>query len=126
MKIQVSDAARAAMAAALAAAIDGGGSGATLVIYDGVITGKGKRLIALPLASPAAKADGATVTIGPVISGRATAGGAASWGQIIDGAGKAVLGFDIGENNALLCMNTTRIAKGGLVEVDSISFTVPE
>lgn len=120
--LRLSDSARAGQAAALARSIDAAGAGAALCLYDAP---GGRCLARLPLPLPCGKVAGVSLDLGPVAQARALATGRCSWAQIEDGAGTAVLDCDVGEQGAVLILNSVAIAKGGPVQIDRFVIAVP-
>lgn len=118
MILNLSEVARSAQAEALRKVI---GRGAELRIYDGSVS-QDTCLARLPI--PAPTVDGPNLTIGPIKDGRSIASGIASWGGVVDANGISVFEFDVGETDATMLMNDTKIVAGGPVEIDSFTIVV--
>lgn len=117
MILNLSDTARTAQADALRRLIS---RGAELRIYDGL--SMDRCLARLPLPMPVV--DGPSLSIGPIKGVRSIESGIASWANVVDTNGKSLFDFDVGESDATMLMNDTKIVAGGPVEIDSFTIVV--
>lgn len=115
MILNLSDTAQTAMAEALRKVI---GRGADLCVFDDA----DKCLARLPL--PPASVDGPNLVLGPIKAGHSVESGTANRASIVNAQGESVLEFDVGEMDAAMIMNSTKIAAGGPVEIETFIISV--
>lgn len=133
--IKLSTAARAAMATALIAQIDGGSGPATLAFYTGTqpagpgsaITGQ-VLLGTLTCSDPSStQADGVITFEAITQDSAADASGTASWARLADSAGAGVADFDVtaAAGDGAIKLNTTTVVAGGPIAMTSLTITMP-
>lgn len=124
MILNLSPAARDALAAALQSQIDGAGPGAHLMLYEG--PAKLLCIARLPLACPCGTVADGVLTISPIAEATAIGTGRAGWAQIVDVGAATVLECDVGTGGEAIALNAVDILLGGPVKIDSLVITAPE
>lgn len=134
MALTLATSVASALADAITTAADAGASAATLKVYTGskpatVETGAtGTLLATFTLADPvaaAASAGIATWDFSPAVTATVAATGTAGWFRVADSTGAGVLDGTVGTSGADMTVSSTSWTSGGLVSLNSGTFTQP-
>lgn len=131
MALALTTALRNAHLDGITAAIDAGAGPGLLEIYDGVRPASGGAtttlLGTLTFSDPAAPAaTGGVLTFSAITEdSSADASGTATWARVTDSTGAWVMDMDVSESGGggEIILNTTTIAAGGPIRVDSATLT---
>lgn len=131
---RLSTAAAAALATALAAALDAGSGPALIQVYAGTLPASADTAITdqtllgtLTCADPCGSVSAGTLTLGPIAQDAAAdASGTASFARLSDSAGQAVMDIDITATTGTgaLKLNTVTLVAGGPIAIDSFVVVV--
>lgn len=132
--MNISTAARNALAAAIATLLDAGSGPGTIKLYTGTKpAGPGTAVTTqtllgtLTLSDPAFGSPSNGVVTAGTITGDSTADatGTATWFRAADSNGLAVIDGTVGTSGAELILDTTSIIAGGAIVVESWTITAP-
>ena len=132
--LNLSDAAKSAMATALIGQIDGGAGPATLKFYTATMPagpdtaiGAQTLLGTLTCSDPSGTQTTGVITFSAITQDSAAdATGTATWARLADSAATAVADFDVTATagGGAITLNTTSIVVGGPIAMSSLTITV--
>lgn len=134
MIIKLATSVRNAMAQAILDALDAGSGAAVMEFYDGAMPASlgavttQVLLGTVTFSDPVGTISGGVLTFGTVTQDSAAdASGTATWVRLATSAGTAVIDGDVTNNagSGFVKLNTTTIASGGPIQVNSGSLTMP-
>lgn len=133
LNLKITNAMRSAACNAIVDSLDTGGAG-TIKLYTGTqaatadtAVGAQTLLVTITLSATAygSASNGVATLAGTPLSGTAVASGTATWFRMANGSGTTIMDGSVGTSSADLIVNTTTIASGNTVTVNSGTATMP-
>lgn len=131
--LKITNASRSAACDAIVDRVDTGGAG-SIKLYTGTqaatadtAIGAQTLLVTITLSATAfgSASNGVATLAGTPLSATAVASGTATWFRMANGSGTTIMDGSVGTSSADLIVNTTTIASGNTVTVNSGTVTMP-